>query len=153
MLFRSIVLALLQNVATAPFLFQRMMIRFVQPFFLTGIITLYMAVVTNSTSIAVTCVIIVVAVGLLVAKHYKNRNQKSASDRPITPVRSDSKQVPDNAQSDFPDKNMHLPADHIDVNIEMRASPAKDAADSDGSSNSLASEKEAFGGETLVKTN
>lgn len=134
------VLYFMQYIATTPFMFQRMMIRFVQPFFLTGIITLYQAAATNTLSITLTVVLIVLLVGLLIANHFRNKNKKNSTERPVTPVRTadNNKATNDHVSSDFADNsNLHLPNDTSGVQIEL--ANQEEAGSSYGSSNSMKS--------------
>jgi hypothetical protein len=85
------VLVLLQNIGALPFLFQRILIRFIQPFLLTGIVVLFMRVIGNSIYIGLACGLIALLIAFIFYQHNKEKVRKHSPVQPANDDEGDGK--------------------------------------------------------------
>jgi hypothetical protein len=69
----AVVLATLQYLGTAPFIFHRMFIRFVQPFVFSGIVLLWRLIIADTESIIISCAVLAAAVGYALCRRCTER--------------------------------------------------------------------------------
>jgi hypothetical protein len=67
----------LQNIATAPFLLQRILVRFTQPLFLTCLILMWYSLRNSAVIFSLFVIIVVLSLGALCFKYYKDNRRGS----------------------------------------------------------------------------
>jgi hypothetical protein len=82
-------MGILQSLASSPFFLQRMMIRFVQPFVLGGLMLMWVDMMNNTWAMGVFCVLVSLLVaGLIYRYYYDHHHQMKQTKRAVTPENS-----------------------------------------------------------------
>eukprot|EP00597_Dinobryon_sp_UTEXLB2267_P010249 CAMPEP_0170104498 /NCGR_PEP_ID=MMETSP0020_2-20130122/4173_1 /TAXON_ID=98059 /ORGANISM="Dinobryon sp., Strain UTEXLB2267" /LENGTH=1127 /DNA_ID=CAMNT_0010328363 /DNA_START=712 /DNA_END=4092 /DNA_ORIENTATION=+ len=84
------VLSLMQYAATAPYMFQRMFVRFCQPFLLSGIIVLFYAVIRSPIYIAIFLAVMVSLVVLVIYNYCYHVSLQSKGKMHVRPIQDKS---------------------------------------------------------------
>jgi hypothetical protein len=136
-------LALLQYIATAPFIVHRMFIRFVQPLVLTALAIVWAAVVSDPIYLAIACVISACLVAYVLYRYYLDKVEASARVQMMAPVVAEYADGDDNRESSVRDSDggalNHYPGTvlHSQKARDLRA-PSSSGGDSGDASSSSA---------------
>jgi hypothetical protein len=136
-------LALLQYIATAPFIVHRMFIRFVQPLVLTALAIVWAAVVSDPIYLAIACVISACLVAYVLYRYYLDKVEASARVQMMAPVVAEYADGVDNRESSVRDSDggalNHYPGTvlHSQKARDLRA-PSSSGGDSGDASSSSA---------------
>jgi hypothetical protein len=147
------VLGVMQYLGTAPFIFHRMFIRFVQPFVFSAIVLLWRLIVADTNSIIISCAVLVAAIGYALYRRYAERavvksrrvmaeyrdSQHNFADLNAD-IAADALHTP---KVGFPDEILRFSADENDSAVEgTRSRRYSSFHDPDGSADSGEEEKE-----------
>jgi len=82
----TLILSVMQYAATAPYMIQRMFVRFCQPFLLSGIIVLYYTVIRSPIYIAIFALAVLSLVGYVIYKYWSSASSQSKGRLAVQPI-------------------------------------------------------------------
>jgi Ca2+/Na+ antiporter len=82
----TLILSVVQYAATAPYMIQRMFVRFCQPFLLSGIIVLYYTVIRSPIYIAIFALAVLSLVGYVIYKYWSSASSQSKGRLAVQPI-------------------------------------------------------------------
>eukprot|EP01038_Epipyxis_sp_PR26KG_P014168 gene14168-19009_t len=109
-------LIVMQYIGTAPFVVQRMIIRFLQPFLFVGLALLYSLSVSSVAGIVISSAIVFIIIVCLISRYYKEKKQEQCMSQ-ITPLQQNdawdsviNNKPTNNLMDNLTAAPLHLPA-------------------------------------------